>query len=398
MADVVAPPYDVISPEQQSELYDRHPANVIRLILGREEEPYSAAAQKLSEWMQSGIFVRDPMPSLYLLAQDFTLPDGRRLRRRGFIAACRLEGFGKGTIMPHEKTLPGPKEDRLKLFRATGAMFSQIMALYNDPGGLIDAAFQDARQQPYRDLVFDGVRNRMWRVSDPEMIELVADFLRDRRVFVADGHHRYETALLYRDSSPGVAGTPAEFIPMYFASMNDPGLVILPTHRILHSLPSFDGSEFLKKLGGYFHLKNFDDQDDLEAALVRGGRGTFGLIQKKASHLLTMKDRSLLIRSGSPEAVAGLDVAILHTVILEKILGISNEDQLRKVYLDYVKDVTSAASLVSEGKAQAAFLLNATPVDQVREVAEAGLTMPQKSTYFYPKLLSGMVTYSFQDW
>lgn len=402
--DVVAPPYDVISPELQTTLYDRHPANVVRLIYGREEDRYTSAARYFSEWQASGILERDEKESVYLLLQNFLLHDGSRVERKGFIAACELEDIGKGSIVPHERTLANPKEDRFKLFHSTKAMFSQIFSLYNDPHHVLDIIFDRSKKTPPMfDVVFEEIRNRIWKVSDNDTIELIRQFLADRRVYIADGHHRYETALIYRDSMRlqySSKGTePFNFVPMFFTNMYDPGLIVLPTHRILHSIPAFSRQKLLEKLRSFFITETKQSLPQLESALRAEKSRSFGLIIGNPLEFILLRSNqsNASLEHEIPNVLADLDVTILHSIIIKDILGVSEEDQIKKKNLDYVKEAQQAYDYVHEGKAQAAFLMNPTRVDQVCAVAESGYTMPQKSTYFYPKLLSGLVMYSFID-
>jgi len=404
IGDVVAPPYDVISPELQTKLYDRHPANVVRLIYGREEDRYASAARYFSEWQTSGILKTDETESIYLLFQNFVLQDGSRVERKGFIAACELEDIGKGSIVPHERTLANPKEDRFKLFQSTKAMFSQIFSLYNDPHHALDSIFdQSKKTPPMFDVVFEEIRNRIWKISDAGTIGLIRQFLADRRVYIADGHHRYETALIYRDSMrllyPSRGTEPFNFVPMFFTNMHDPGLIVLPTHRILHSIPEFNRQKLLEKLRSSFITETKQSLQELESALRAEKSRSFGLIIGNPLEfiLLRLNQSTASMKHEIPNVLADLDVTILHSIIIKNILGVSEEDQINKMNLDYVKETQQAYDYVREGKAQAAFLMNPTRVDQVCAVAEAGYTMPQKSTYFYPKLLSGLVMYSFID-
>ncbi len=404
IGDVVAPPYDVISPELQTMLYDRHPANVVRLIYGREEDRYASAARYFSEWQASGILESDETESVYLLFQNFHLHDGSRVERKGFIAACELEDIGKGSIVPHERTLANPKEDRFKLFQSTKAMFSQIFSLYNDPHHTLDSIFdQSKKTPPMFDVVFEEIRNRIWKISDTDTIGSIRQFLADRRVYIADGHHRYETALIYRDSMrlhyPSRGTEPFNFVPMFFTNMHDPGLIVLPTHRIIHSIPAFNRQKLLEKLQTSFNTETKQSLPELNSALQAEKSRSFGLILGDPLEfiLLRLNQSTPSLEHEIPNVLADLDVTILHSIIIKDILGVSEEDQIKKTNLDYVKEMQQAFDYVREGKAQAAFLMNPTRVDQVCAVAEAGYTMPQKSTYFYPKLLSGLVMYSFID-
>jgi uncharacterized protein (DUF1015 family) len=404
LAAVVAPPYDVISPEQQAELTRRSPYNIVRLILGCEENWYQSAAKSFNEWRRSGILTSDANPSLYMMSQAFALANGTFAVRRGFIAACALEEIGSGSIMPHERTLAKPKEDRFKLMQATGAMFSQVFSLYSDPSRSLDGVFQQTMSAaPLMDVSFENVHNRLWRVSD-SAATVVCDYLRGQRVLIADGHHRYETALLYRDSlraqTPDWTGDePFNFVPMFFASMDDPGTVILPTHRLVHSVSTFAPAEFLSNLRRHFHVENIGSLDSLLHAMSDNDTPSFGLALHGDSslYLLRFADAATQLDATVPNVLGKLDVSILHTVVFKNILGISEEDQLHKTNLDYEREPARAIESVRAGRSQAAFLMNPTRIEQVRAVAEAGLVMPQKSTFFYPKLLSGLVTYSFQE-
>jgi uncharacterized protein (DUF1015 family) len=402
LGDVIAPPYDVISPAQQNELYERDPFNVVRLILGREENRYTSAKKYFDEWIERGVLIQDDEPCIYVLVQQFVLPNKPLVTRRGFIAACRLENFRQGSIFPHEKTLAKPKEDRFRLFQATGSMFSQVFSLYSDPSSELDERIDTATDTPpYIDVEFESVRNRLWKLSDREIVQPIIGFLKDKRVFVADGHHRYETALIFRDSmrlkhpedSPDA---PYNFIPMFFTNMDDPGLIVLPTHRLIHSLPEFHQTEFIEKLRLYFECFVVDSDDQLLQRLD-DEQHLFGLALPVPPRFLFLRLRpdSRLETYGIPKVLADLNVTIVHSLILGNILHISDEDQEKKLYLDYEKDARTAIRSVREGRAQAAILLNPTPIEQLRAVAEAGYTIPQKSTYFYPKLLSGLVAYSF---
>ncbi|OLD59014.1 MAG: hypothetical protein AUI33_16910 [Ignavibacteria bacterium 13_1_40CM_2_61_4] len=405
LPDVVAPPYDVISPRQRETLYARSPYNVVRLILGREEDPYASAAHHWVSWKDKGILKKEPEPAVYILSQTFSTGGGTTTQRRGFIAACRLEELGKGSIFPHEQTHPGPKKDRLRLFEATDAIFSQILALYADPKHRLDQVLDvEAQRRPDMDVEFDKVRNRLWAVRDPSTTLALADFLNRQHALVADGHHRYETALVYsnalRFKNPGHTGTePYNFVPMYFTNMNDPGLVILPTHRLLRQIPHFEEKNFLEALAGSFELREEESLEELELSLARQKGRAFGLLlpHKPRYTLLLFKGRATPGQADMPPLLAALDVTILHAVIMRRILQLSEDDEQRKVNINYEKDAAQAARAVSEGKAQAAFLLNPTRIEQLRAIAEAGYTMPQKSTYFYPKLLSGLVMYSFKE-
>jgi uncharacterized protein (DUF1015 family) len=401
--NVVAPPYDVITSEQQLQLYERHPNNIIRLILGRENNWYAEAVKIFQEWQAEKVLQFDDEPALYILAQEFHLEDGKRYLRKGFVAACKLEALGDGSIYPHEKTLSKPKEDRFKLFQATNAMFSQIFSLYGDEEHVLDKYLDDVMMSnPILETKFDGVLNKVWRLTGEATIGTIAGFMKQQRVLIADGHHRYETALLYRDAMrrqvPHSTGKEAfNFVPIFFTNMYDEGLVILPTHRVLHTLPNFSSEFFIQKLEPYFRIEQLSTFEGLQQRLCQKMKRVFGVVLSGEPKYLyiTLRDFTPLITFDVPPVYWNLDVAILHTIIFKRLFGISEEAQEKKLNLDYVKEGREAVQMVESGKAQAAFLLHPTPIEQVREIAEAGYTMPQKSTYFYPKLLSGLLTYSF---
>ncbi len=402
ISDVVAPPYDVISPEQQATLYDASPFNVVRLILGREEDRYVSAARNFEEWQRTDVLVRDESPGLYLLHQEFEDREGRTVTRKGFIALCRLEEFEKRIVLPHERTHAKPREDRFQLFKATNANFSQVFSLYADPEKEIDRLLNGiAQASPTVDVLFEDVQHRLWRIDDQQAIRGVQEFLHGKQALIADGHHRYETALAYRDlmrfKNPTHSGQELyNYIMMFFSNIDDDGLVIYPTHRVVHSLPQWDGRSFLKKLEEYFIVRDIRDVGLLHEGMKSSSVCAFGLAMSDAPvlNLLTLKplpSPQELIEESLPPEVKALDVTILHHLILKTLLGISVEAQEHKANLEYVKDVRQALDAVEKGKAQLAFLVNPTTIEQVRAVAKAGHTMPQKSTYFYPKLLSGLV-------
>ncbi len=402
LTDVVAPPYDVISPEQQNRLYAKHPENVIRLILGRESDRYAAAAESLKQWQQERVLVRDERPAIYWLHQTFAGPSGTPITRRGFIALCRLEEFEKRIVLPHEKTLSKAKEDRFKLFQATNSNFSQVFSLYWDSEKRITSAMNGTMHKPpTMEVTYEEVENKMWRVDDPTIVNDVVRIMSDKQVLIADGHHRYETGLAYRDlmksKNPNHTGHELyNYIMMFFCNLEDEGLVIYPTHRIVHSLASFDRESFLKKLETSFVIRDMNSLGNLQAALATASSRSFGMVFKNdqkfwmASLKPTLK-AAQVVPDDIPVEVKELDVALLHTVVLRDILGISAEAQEKKLNLDYVKVADEAVAAVREGKAQLSFILNATRLDEIRSAARAGHVMPQKSTYFYPKLLSGLV-------
>lgn len=397
---VVAPPYDVISPEQQNGFYEASSQNVIRLILGREEDRYASAAQHLKNWLDEDILLIEDKPSVYLLTQTFIDNEKKTITRKGFIGACELIELDKGVVLPHEKTLSKPKADRFNLMKATQANFSQIFGLYGDPGHRIDdVANNIMKQEPIISVDFEGVKNTLWKIERTEDIEFISGAMADKQILIADGHHRYETALAYRDlrkkDNPGHSGKESyNYVMMFFANMYDPGLVIYPTHRVLHSLQNFDASTLLEELKKSYTIETMGSPSELRKKLAAVERYAFGYVAPGSYHLVYLKHPDAaqeLLPADMPAEVKALDVALLHTHIIGNILNISVEAQEQKLYLDYVKDFDETVNAVENKKVQAAFLMNPTPIDQVRSVAGAGYTMPQKSTYFFPKLVSGLV-------
>jgi uncharacterized protein (DUF1015 family) len=417
-AQVVTQPYDKITPSLQDRYYAASPYNLVRIILGRSEESdnpannaYSRGAAHFRDWRRQGILRQDSLPSIYLYSQRFTLPgSSAELERRGFVALGRLEDYSAGVIFRHEQTLAKPKADRLDLLRATRAHFGQLFMLYEDSGQIESLLTTDADSSV---TVADeyGVVHRLWQVADPLVIDSVRAAMRDQKLIIADGHHRYETALNYRNerraadsSSPIPAGaSPYEFVMMTFVNMNSSTLLILPTHRVVHSLPSFSEEDFLNKARAFFNIDEIDGSLDAPRAtgiLRESGRcGT--------SILAVTSNRAFLLHHpnpDTPQVFAGLsirqqalDVVQLHKCLLEKVLSLSEESIRNQRNLSYVRDAAEALSQVrgaADVRADIAFLMNPCRVAQVRDIAFAGEVMPQKSTDFYPKLLSGLTVYA----
>lgn len=405
LTDVVAPPYDVIDEEHRDVLYDRSPYNVVRLILGRETDRYTAAAACLKDWMSHRALIQDPAPALYLYTQDFAL-EGRAHQRGGFIGAVRLEPFSTGVIRPHEKTLAGPKADRLRLMDATATNLSPIFGIYAGTAPHLEAArLRVSSGEPLEEVADEfGVRHRLWSISDEGDIAGIAADLAPRPLYIADGHHRYETALAYRDKLAAAEtlapSHPANSVMMFLCSMSDPGLVILPTHRVLAGLADFNATRVLNNLGKFFHLKAFPNTDAgaeqlLQAMHVGPGPGALGIALRGAGslHLAVLADPACMDRE-APDvapAVRRLDVSLLDALVLRKLLGVDAHDAAHDGRLRYVKEEAEALDAVRNGGADIAFLLCATRIEEVEAVCDSGETMPEKSTYFHPKLGTGFV-------
>ncbi len=396
-ARVVAPPYDVINEKMQKARYERDPHNVVRLILGMHsptdhegDNRYTRAAQSLHEWLKQGILVEESKPAFYLYEQTFLLKGKGSCVRRGFLALKKLEEFQKGKVIPHEKTLSGPKADRLLLMKACRANLSPVFALYADPEKKLTAVLQSYfNAQPDADFVDeDGVRQRVWRVCDPELFTTANEVLSEKKLFIADGHHRYETALAFRDWIQ--SEDPAfNYILMFFAETSDPGLLILPTHRVLHDWPSFDPQTFLKALEADFNIQIISPREEFLKKLAQeeGCRLAIGMLLKGNPH------QYILIPKNDHDPRLGVDTQTLHEKILKGVLHFSEEDQKNPQFLNFVKDRDEAMQMKDEGGGQAVFLLNPPLMEALEKIVEKGKILPPKTTYFYPKLLTGLVFY-----
>ena len=395
LADVVAPPYDVIDADQRAELLRRSPFNAVELDLPQAPaggDPYEHAAETLEEWTLQGILTADREPAIWALTQDYTAPDASRHTRRGLLARVRVTEYGPGRIRPHERTQPGPKEDRLRLTRATRHNLSSIFALSaGDAWRHVEGA---TRAEPWGDATdADGTVNRIWRVGDAEVHRQVAAELAESELLIADGHHRYETALTYAEEVGGDG--PHRYTLMSLTSLDDPGLTVFGTHRLLGGLADDSARQEALASGirEHFDLEEVGS-DELDPAGEEGA-GVFGYIDShfQRGFRLRLKDPSALegAMPGASEAYRHLDAAILETVILKGALGMTADDIAAKRDLGYAKGVEDALKALEGDDYQAAFILRPTPIEQVRAVAAAGETMPPKSTYFFPKLLTGLV-------
>jgi uncharacterized protein (DUF1015 family) len=408
---VVTQPYDKITPEMQESYYQADPHNLVRIILGKRqttdseaENVYTRAADSFRDWRQSGVLRQDAQPSLYSYSQAFKVPGSNTsAERRGFIALARLEDYSANVVFRHELTHSGPKVDRLNLLRATRAHFGQIFMLY-DGSPETDALLQSG-QSPDIDVTDEyGVAHRVWKISEPSVLSAMQAQMADRKLIIADGHHRYETALNYRNerraAAPGVVGPPYDELMMTFVNMNSPGLVILPTHRVIHSLPSFSESDFIAGARHHFNVEELDaavDGPRATSVLAQAGRAGTALLAVTAHHTILMHSRKALgtnLFSGLSIRQQSLDVVQLHRCLIEGVLKISEEAVRNLKNVSYYRDADEALALVHTGKAQVAFLMNPVRIDQMRDIAFAGEVMPQKSTDFYPKLLDGLTIYA----
>lgn len=400
---VVAPPYDVIGPEQQHLLHLRSPYNAVHLDFNSAADRYAAAATTLQTWRAQGALRRDTAPSIYGYAQDFTLADGQPRRRLGFLAALRVEDFASGVIRPHERTFERAKEDRLALLRACRTHLSSIFCLYAGKDWALAETLRVESARPdvdVRDAA--GVRHRVWPVSDPEIIDGLAAKLADEPLIIADGHHRYETALRYRREREASSGgdEPFRYVLAYLTDANDAGLTILPTHRLLRQIRLPAAVDLFRVLSRDFRVTRYPlgARDAFIHALAEPGPARrIGCVVAGAEHywLLSFDDRAIRGLTVSP-ALKDIDVTVLHDAIFAGVLGLPPDVQKQRV--TYTSDEAVALDGVANGEHQAAFLLRPTSFAQVERICTGGETMPQKSTYFYPKLLTGLVFQPLEDW
>jgi len=432
IAKVVTQPYDKISAEMRERYYETSQNNLVRIIRGKPEpndnsgnNPYTRAAKFFQDWRRQGIFLQDAMPSIYVYAQRFQRPSGgTELERRGFIALGRLEDYSAGVVYRHEQTLAKPKADRLELLRATRAHFGQLFMLYSDPPAEIDSLLAP-NSAPDLEITDEyGVLHQLWCISEPALIALVRGKMKDKKLIIADGHHRYETALNYKNerraalrnvpraprpysgSDTAVAepddAAPHELVMMTFINMDSPGLLILPTHRVVHGLPTFKPGDLRAKACEYFSIEEVDPAVDAKRASIilrEAGRMGTALLAVTQDHVYLM-DRGKYV----PPSVFGelslrlqvLDVVQLHKCILQSALGMSEESIRNQEHIRYVRDISDAMEQVRHKQADVAFLMNPVRMEQVRDIAFAGEVLPQKSTDFYPKLLSGLTIYALE--
>ncbi len=410
-SQVVTQPYDKITPAMQERYYAASPYNLVRIILGRREagdntaeNVYTRAREYGRKWRAEGILEKDSVPSIYAYSQTFAAPSGSIFERRGFIALGRVEDYSAKVIFRHEQTLAKPKADRLDLLRATRTHYEQLFLLYEDSGE-IDSLLTTS-QKPAIDVADEyGVAHRVWQITDARTIASVQDKMREQKLVIADGHHRYETALNFRNECRAAAknsnaDAPYEFVMMTFVNMNDPGLLVLPTHRVVHSLESFSTEGFQNAAREFFAIEDVDSAiGSGKAAEILRDKGCSG-----TALLAVTADRAFLLHWPKPAASKflnglsdrqkALDVVQLHKCLLEGVLKLSEESIRNQQNLSYLRDAAEAISQVRNREANIAFLMNPCPVQAVRDVAFAGEVMPQKSTDFYPKLLSGLTAYA----
>jgi len=418
LAQVLVPPYDVISPEEQKAFHDKSPYNFIRLELGLptpedsvENNPHTRAAAFCRQWMDEGILVRDTKPSIYYCELDFKDGTGSARTRKGFMCVLRLEDFSSGRVLPHEKTFQAVKDERMALMLACNANMSPVFAIYPDSNQQVLRALASGRtdDSAIRFTDFAGIAHRVWPVTDRPTLERVRELMPDKPIFIADGHHRYETALSYRNimrerHGGGNSHASYEYVMVYLTDISEPGLTILPTHRLLRNLEAWDPDQFIERAKRCFDVERFEPCNGGELkwkdAICAGGLRkdtTIGFCRRNATcvYVLTAKREavsSLLSRKGIPDPLKTLDVVVLDQVLLKDILGVSEQFLANERNISFNHDFAQAMEEIKSGRYDAGFFINHTRIEQVREIAGAGLIMPHKSTYFYPKVISGLVT------
>ncbi|MGI8440189.1 MAG: DUF1015 domain-containing protein [Thermoleophilaceae bacterium] len=393
---VAAPPYDVIDARMRAELAARSPFNVVEIDLPEADggDAYLHAETTLQAWRQQGIVVRESEEALWALTQHYTGPDGRGRTRRGFFARVRVEEYGPGRIRPHERTHPGPKEDRLRLTRATRANLSPIFSLFPDADGRAWRALEATveKEPPFGALTdADGTEHTLWRVGEPDAVEEVRAALADAELLIADGHHRYETARIYAEEIGGEG--PHRYVLMFLCSLSDPGLTVFPTHRLIGGLGEGRRAALREAVESLFEVSEVAPER-LEPGPEDPGVA-FGYLDAFHGRALrlTLRDHAAVEHAlaGYSEAYRRLDTAVLEALILRGALGMSEDDISHLRGISYSKDARDAREALADGRAEAAFFMRPTPIDQVREIARAGESMPPKSTYFFPKVPTGLL-------
>ncbi|MGO9603317.1 MAG: DUF1015 domain-containing protein [Candidatus Binataceae bacterium] len=397
---VVAPPYDIINEAQQRGLYDRSHYNIVRLELGRDSDRYAAAQATLHDWLAAGVLRSAERPAIYLYTQSFEV-EARRFSRNGFVVRFRLEEFAPGRILPHEKTFPAAKEDRLKLLTAIGINTSSIFGLYPGSHAELERLRADVASRAALIDVTDDlkIRNELRVIDSPDEIAIVQRALASTRILIADGHHRYETALNYERQRRAAENPPQpqgfDYTMMTLVACDDPGLVILPTHRVVHRLRPEAIASFAAQARRAFEVEEIGDRETLRGRLLDGGRGTLAIALKGSERffMLRLKDADAIARAMPDVAaeVRSLDVTVLHTLVFDEIFSFKAAEIRKGGNIEYTIEGNAALDAVREGRADGAFLMNPPGIRDVERVSDAGATMPEKSTYFYPKLLTGLV-------
>jgi uncharacterized protein (DUF1015 family) len=396
LQNLIAPPYDVIDPDQRAELAGRSPFNVVEIDLPGGDDPYITAADTMLNWQLENVVVRDREPAIWALEQTYQGPDGNERVRRGFFARVRVEDYGPGRIRPHERTHPGPKEDRLNLTRATRANLSPIFSLFSDPDGSAWRALEPSTgQEPWGEATDDdGTANRLWRITDPHALAGVQAALADRELLIADGHHRYETARVYAEELGGEGEH--NYVLMCLVALEDPGLLVFPTHRLVSGLKD-DSERQVALRDAIMEAFDVEELSSVEELPPAAGTGPLELGYMDSHHRtpyrLRLKDQALADAAleGKPQPYRELDTAVLEALLLKGALGLTDDDISHLHGLGYSRTDAEAIDLLQSGAYDAGFFVRATPIEQVRAIAASGENMPPKSTFFYPKVPTGLL-------
>ena len=410
LSEVTAPPYDVISPALQESLYQKNPHNVIRLILGKEfltdsevDNRYTRSAEIFGQWLEKEVIVRDSQPGFYLYSQEYEF-EGEQFCRTGFFARVKTEAFSEGNILPHEFTLSKAKTDRTHLLNACHANFSPIFGLYSDPEGNIDALLKNENVIEPLSVSDDGsVVHRIWRLNNSSICQEISEQIRDKKIYIADGHHRYETALAFAEANQGQVDDCAH-VMMFLTNMDSDSMSIFPIHRVVKSPEPFDQESFLKKARKYFDITPWSgplNGTEVKSQLkqLSSSQITFCIhMGKENTFILKVKDQKNvvpLLDDNEPEDMQVLDVAQLHALLFRHILKVDTREKSGQQYVSYKVSSEEAMAMVDSGEYDVAFFMNPTLIEHVRRLAEKGVRLPQKATFFYPKLLSGLVINKF---
>ena len=406
LGDVVTQPYDRISPEEQVEFYKRGPYNICRIILGREEHgdsekrnKYVRAREYFVNWMKSGVLVEDDADCFYSYTMEYE-QDGEKKVRRGFSALVKLEDFDSGVILPHERTFEGPKVDRLNLMRTTKSNFGHIFMLYSEPDRpILELLAEKEKRAAFQEVEFNGVVHRMGRINDPKDMQMMMEVLSDKQLLIADGHHRYSTAIDYMKELRAPEGSPPGYRLITLFNIEDENITILATHRAVKNLRTFDTAAAKEKVTRSFDAEEFTgDRQTISSRLAeRPAEETVYVMYFGGgkSMLLKLKDKEKVVRSELSHldpVMGGLDVSILHNFVLDKLFGLTVEEQNQYGSIKYIRTTDSGIKSVDSGEYQVCFFMRGTRIREVRDVAHSGSVMPQKSTDFYPKLLSGFLS------
>lgn len=407
MTDVIAPPYDVILDDYREELYKRSDYNIVKLILAKGSKDlsdannrYGEAAKNFRAWLEAEVLIKLEKPCILYLLQKYTTEDGKNITRKGFIARNKIEDFSTKNILPHEFTMGGPKEDRLNLTKKCEANFSQIFMVYSDAEKQIENAV-DLTEKPFIDVTDDnGVQNIVYKIDDEKTLALIEKVMSDKTLLIADGHHRYETALNYSKIN---TNPEAQYVMSYFTNLDDENLLVFPTHRIITKW--IEPYVLLEKVKKYFDVKDFEfngqNKNEIKAKFLQAieeanaKQISMGLYMKNVNkfYLLTLRENvdGILNEFEVPDVLKKLDLTVLHKVLITKEFDYSEEEQMAQNGIKYIKQESEAFDLIDMGKAEASFIMAYPKIKDIKEISEAGFRMPQKSTYFYPKLLSGIV-------